>query len=99
MNMIAIEGTGFVQLKWQDVLTAIFLRTAVGTARDISFVIDFLPAYLFPNEERSIAEWAVAGISLGGQTMWLVFKDGAPLSVPFVPSGKTPSSDCLCRQT
>ncbi|KAI3604803.1 hypothetical protein WG66_008611 [Moniliophthora roreri] len=31
-----------------------------GTARDISFLIDFLPAYLFPNGETKIAEWGVA---------------------------------------
>jgi len=41
-----------------------------GTARDVSFLIDFLPAYLYPLEERTIT-WGVAGISLGGHSTWL----------------------------
>ncbi|KAI0059195.1 alpha/beta-hydrolase [Artomyces pyxidatus] len=46
-----------------------------GTARDVSFVIDFLPAYVFPNDERTVAEWVVAGISLGGHSTWLTLKN------------------------
>ncbi|KAI0318621.1 Alpha/Beta hydrolase protein [Amylostereum chailletii] len=46
-----------------------------GTARDVSFLIDFLPAYLFPNDERAVREWVVAGVSLGGHSTWLVLKD------------------------
>ncbi|TFK40093.1 Alpha/Beta hydrolase protein [Crucibulum laeve] len=42
-----------------------------GTARDVSFVIDFLPAYLYPMGDRAIVEWGVAGISLGGHSTWL----------------------------
>ncbi|KAJ6577283.1 Alpha/Beta hydrolase protein [Mycena capillaripes] len=43
-----------------------------GTAQDVSFVMDFLEAYLFPMGERSIVEWGVAGISLGGHSTWMV---------------------------
>ncbi|KAJ6570293.1 Alpha/Beta hydrolase protein [Mycena vulgaris] len=42
-----------------------------GTAKDVSFVMDFLPAYLFPLGERTIAEWGVAGVSLGGHSTWI----------------------------
>ncbi|KAI0029763.1 Alpha/Beta hydrolase protein [Vararia minispora EC-137] len=46
-----------------------------GTARDVSFVLDFLPAYLFPDDERTVAEWALMGVSLGGHAVWLALKD------------------------
>ncbi|KAI0048999.1 alpha/beta-hydrolase [Auriscalpium vulgare] len=46
-----------------------------GTARDVSFVIDYLPAYVFPNDERTISEWAVAGVSLGGHAAWLTLRN------------------------
>lgn len=52
------------------------LRFTDGTARDVSFLIDFLPAYLFPNGERMVAEWAVAGISLGGHATWYLLANG-----------------------
>lgn len=42
-----------------------------GTARDVSFLIDFLPSFLYPNDERTIIEWGVAGISLGGHSTWI----------------------------
>ncbi|KAJ7454866.1 Alpha/Beta hydrolase protein [Mycena latifolia] len=42
-----------------------------GTAKDVSFVMDFLPAYLFPGGERTISEWGVAGVSLGGHSTWI----------------------------
>ncbi|KAJ7716811.1 Alpha/Beta hydrolase protein [Mycena maculata] len=42
-----------------------------GTAKDVSFVMDFLEAYLFPSGERSVAEWGVAGVSLGGHSTWI----------------------------
>ncbi|KAF7375079.1 Phd finger domain-containing protein [Mycena sanguinolenta] len=42
-----------------------------GTAQDVSFLIDLLEAYLFPMGNRVIAEWGVAGISLGGHSTWM----------------------------
>jgi hypothetical protein len=38
-----------------------------GTARDISFLVDFLPSYLFPNGEKVIEKYGVTGFSLGGK--------------------------------
>ncbi|KAG8908495.1 hypothetical protein FRB99_005853 [Tulasnella sp. 403] len=49
-----------------------------GAASDVSFLIDFLPAYLYPNGEREIVDWGVIGISLGGHAAWIVLKDGCP---------------------
>jgi len=46
-----------------------------GTARDVSFLIDFLPAYLFPDGSRVIKDWLVAGVSLGGHSTWMVLKN------------------------
>jgi len=49
----------------------------VGTARDISYLIDFLPAYLFPyglGPGHEI-EWLIAGVSLGGHATWLVLRN------------------------
>ncbi|KAI0749921.1 Alpha/Beta hydrolase protein [Daedaleopsis nitida] len=45
-----------------------------GTAQDVSFLIDFLPSYLFPNGERVISQWLVSGISLGGHSTWITLK-------------------------
>lgn len=47
-----------------------------GTARDVSFLIDFLPAYLYPDGERQIKQWGVIGVSLGGHSTWIALKDG-----------------------
>ncbi|KAJ3864499.1 Alpha/Beta hydrolase protein [Lentinula novae-zelandiae] len=41
-----------------------------GSARDVSFLIDYLPAYLYPESERKITGWGLAGISLGGHSTW-----------------------------
>ncbi|TBU25182.1 Alpha/Beta hydrolase protein [Dichomitus squalens] len=47
----------------------------VGAGRDVSFLIDFLPSYLFPNNERTISQWLISGISLGGHATWRILKD------------------------
>ena len=47
-----------------------------GTANDVSFLIDFLPAYLYPNDERTVVRWGVAGVSLGGHSTWITLKNG-----------------------
>ncbi|KXN84560.1 hypothetical protein AN958_12306 [Leucoagaricus sp. SymC.cos] len=47
------------------------ISTQAGTARDVSFLIDFLPAFLFPTSDRSIRTWGIAGKSLGGHSTWL----------------------------
>jgi hypothetical protein len=52
-----------------------------GTANDVSMLIDYLPSYLFPTEERDI-EWGVMGGSLGGHAVWLCLEKGAILTSP-----------------
>jgi hypothetical protein len=49
---------------------------AAGTALDVSYLIDFLPSYLFPNSERQIQQWLVAGKSLGGHSTWIASVHG-----------------------
>lgn len=41
-----------------------------GTARDVSLLIDFLPAYIFPKSERHISQHLALGVSLGGHSTW-----------------------------
>ncbi|KAF8072137.1 Alpha/Beta hydrolase protein, partial [Lyophyllum atratum] len=57
-----------------------------GTARDVSMLIDFLPSFLYPdNNPHPIVEWGVAGISLGGHATWITLahdervKTGIPI--------------------
>jgi predicted esterase len=54
-----------------------------GTANDVSWLIDFLPPYLFPEDERQITEWMVAGISLGGHSTWIVLKNEPRVKIGF----------------
>ncbi|KAI0318619.1 hypothetical protein OF83DRAFT_1115051 [Amylostereum chailletii] len=48
-----------------------------GTAQDVSFLMDFLPAYLFPSGERKVVHWAAAGISMGSHVVWFALRSGA----------------------
>ncbi|KAA1467395.1 hypothetical protein DENSPDRAFT_926576 [Dentipellis sp. KUC8613] len=64
----------------------------VGSARDVSFIIDFLPLYLFPHGERTIVEWAVAGSSLGAQAVWSVLKEEPRVRTGIAVMG---SPDCV----
>lgn len=41
-----------------------------GTVLDVSFLITHLEPLLFPNDERTIDKWMLAGISLGGHAAW-----------------------------
>lgn len=54
-----------------------------GTTKDLSFLIDFLPSVLFPNDERVITEYYVMGISLGGHSSWAALAHGT-----FLPNTK-----------
>ncbi|KAG9311766.1 hypothetical protein JVU11DRAFT_8009 [Chiua virens] len=47
-----------------------------GTVHDLTFLIDHIPAYLYPHVERNIVEWGVAGISLGGHSAWIALVRG-----------------------
>ncbi|KAJ8488091.1 hypothetical protein ONZ51_g3788 [Trametes cubensis] len=46
-----------------------------GTAQDVSYLIDFLPSYLFPNDERTISQFLCVGKSLGGHATWIVLRN------------------------
>ncbi|GAA5902328.1 alpha/beta hydrolase family protein [Sporobolomyces salmoneus] len=68
-----------------------------GTAKDVSFLIDFLPSVLFPNDEREIVDWYCSGISLGGHATWLAlaYEPRISLGIPIIgaPSTLTLLSD------
>lgn len=49
---------------------------SAGTAHDLTFLIDHIPAYIYPQVERNIVEWGVAGISLGGHSTWIALARG-----------------------
>ncbi|KAF8899869.1 hypothetical protein CPB84DRAFT_1093377 [Gymnopilus junonius] len=53
----------------------------MGTARDLSFLVDFLPMYLFPHAECKVDAWGVIGISLGGHSTWIALSQGPRISV------------------
>ncbi|KAG9011099.1 hypothetical protein FRB94_009242 [Tulasnella sp. JGI-2019a] len=57
-----------------------------GTSRDVSFLIDFLPAYLYPSGEREVVDWGVIGISLGGHSTWMILKEDprVTLGIPII---------------
>ncbi|KAG0700567.1 Alpha/Beta hydrolase protein [Suillus ampliporus] len=42
-----------------------------GSAQDVSFLIDHLPSFLYPSRERTIVEWGMGGISVGGHSTWI----------------------------
>lgn len=43
-----------------------------GTSSDVSLLIRYLEAYIFPNGHHNITQYLCAGISLGGHATWLV---------------------------
>lgn len=57
------------------------LEWLAGTAQDVSFLIDHVPAYLYPSGERTIAEWGMSGISLGGHSTWIALTRGMNYSL------------------
>lgn len=42
-----------------------------GSAEDVSFLINHLSSFLYPSGERTIVEWGIAGVSLGGHSTWI----------------------------
>ncbi|EEH49861.1 uncharacterized protein PADG_05940 [Paracoccidioides brasiliensis Pb18] len=44
--------------------------TFQGTARDVSLLIDFMGAYVFPDSSRKITTNLALGVSLGGHATW-----------------------------
>ncbi|KIP01289.1 hypothetical protein PHLGIDRAFT_123485 [Phlebiopsis gigantea 11061_1 CR5-6] len=57
-----------------------------GTSKDISYLIDLLPSYLFPSAEAEIVQWSIAGVSLGGHAAWfsLCAEPRITLGVPII---------------
>jgi len=57
-----------------------------GTVHDLTFLIDHIPAYVYPNVERNIVEWGVAGISLGGHSTWIALtrEPRIQLAIPII---------------
>ncbi|KAF8510957.1 Alpha/Beta hydrolase protein [Hysterangium stoloniferum] len=53
----------------------------VGSATDVSFMIDFLPGYLFPSGERQVHEWLLSGISLGGHSTWISLRNEPRINI------------------
>ncbi|OLL26285.1 hypothetical protein NEOLI_003512 [Neolecta irregularis DAH-3] len=64
------------QLHAQDMLSIQY-----GTATDVSLLVDFLPSYLFPNDQRKIELWGCAGVSLGGHSTWMVLRHEPRISI------------------
>ncbi|KAH8994809.1 Alpha/Beta hydrolase protein [Lactarius akahatsu] len=52
----------------------LFALAVVGAVKDVSFLIDVLPSYVFPHDERTVGEWVLAGFSLGGHATWLALR-------------------------
>ncbi|KAG1847592.1 Alpha/Beta hydrolase protein, partial [Suillus subluteus] len=47
------------------------IQSTSGTAEDVSFLIDYLPSFLYPSGEWTIVEWGICGMSLGGHPTWI----------------------------
>jgi len=68
------------------------LPSSVGSALDVTTLIDFLPSYLYPRNERIIDQWGIAGFSLGGHSTWIAAKAGG---APLVIDNYWPPADLL----
>ncbi|KAF8322596.1 hypothetical protein DL93DRAFT_2071445 [Clavulina sp. PMI_390] len=71
-----------------------------GSAHDVSYLIDALPDYLFPNGERTIDTWAMSGVSLGGHSTWHCLKEDPriKIGVPII-GGSASASPHFNRNT
>lgn len=67
VSQFAVDG------RWK--LTDI-IDVVAGTSKDVSFLIDYLPSYLYPSGARTISQWLVGGISLGGHAAWYSLRHG-----------------------
>ncbi|KAL1407506.1 hypothetical protein Q8F55_006939 [Vanrija albida] len=66
--------------------------TVFGAVQDHQLVIEFLPVYLFPNDERVVDRWMATGISLGGNTVWRLLAEEPRISVGVPIIGLPPDS-------
>ncbi|TIA78384.1 hypothetical protein E3P98_03858 [Wallemia ichthyophaga] len=42
-----------------------------GTSRDVSYLIDYIPSFLFPHDQHNIVDYGCIGVSLGGHATWM----------------------------
>ncbi|KAG0700571.1 hypothetical protein DFH29DRAFT_1054639, partial [Suillus ampliporus] len=52
-----------------------------GLAQDASFLIEHLPSFLYPSRERTIVEWGMSGISVGGHSTWIALSRESRLKI------------------
>lgn len=50
-----------------------------GTHQDVSYLITFLPAFIFPEGRHHVAKNIVVGVSLGGHAAYHLLSDGKAL--------------------
>jgi hypothetical protein len=63
--------------------------TLLGAQADYSLVMNMLSSYLWPLDERRIAEWLFAGVSLGGHMVWRLLREDPRVRVG-VPIASVP---------
>jgi hypothetical protein len=61
-----------------------------GGKQDQQLVMEVLPAFLFPHEERTVSHFMSVGISLGGHITWRLVREDPRIKVA-VPIISTPS--------
>lgn len=74
LDMYAIYSKS-VRSRW-SVEADDIIDVVAGTSKDVSFLIDYLPSYLYPSGARTISQWLVGGISLGGHAAWYSLRHG-----------------------
>jgi hypothetical protein len=63
-----------------------------GTSEDVSLLITFLPAFLFPRGECKVANIICAGVPLGDTPHTWFYRT----VIPFLPNAAAPSYLTLC---
>ena len=61
--------------------------TADGTSRDVSTLIDYLPAYTFPTNSHTITQHLALGVSLGGHSTYHCLLQDARITAGVVVIG------------
>ncbi|EJT50316.1 hypothetical protein A1Q1_00421 [Trichosporon asahii var. asahii CBS 2479] len=60
---------------YRDAMRPADMLTVVqGGVQDYTMVMDFLPSYLWPTDERTVDRWMVSGVSMGGHVMWRILR-------------------------
>ncbi|KAG1764187.1 hypothetical protein EV702DRAFT_1150416 [Suillus placidus] len=68
-----------------------------GSAQAVSFLIGHLSSFLYPSGERTIVEWGIAGMSLGGHSTWIALSREPRLSLG-IPIVRCPDYTKLISQ-